>query len=202
MKIFRRFAFQMPLLTSSSLIILVALTNCGPSEAERKAKEESARVAAKEAATIKLQYNMIRLMPYIDPHMDEYLSLPAKPRPGQAYLRGKIVPVSVKGKLIHRLYLDLPDALRAINPDEIGTVLLLSCTRKSVGFYSGRGGGAGGASTETCEMKIVDTTIPEVVGTETFNSPNPPAYIENRFGGDMEVKSSTIIEYLLALPRK
>jgi hypothetical protein len=142
--------------------------------------------------------SMRNLMPYIHPRVEEYLSLPTKKKQGQAYIRGKVVPVSVGTKSIHMFYLDLPDDLRAINPDEVGTILLLSCATKTAGSYTG----GGWALTETCEMKIVDTTIPEVVGTKTFESERPPPTTNKRYGEEMRVKSHTIIKYLMSLPRQ
>jgi hypothetical protein len=200
MKTCQSFSFSMsPWASLGVTILLVALTSCGSGEVDRKIKEErAARAAAEEAAVMDRKNNMLRLMPYIHPRIDEYLSLPTKTKQGQAYIRGKVIPVSVEGKSIHSLYLDLPDDLRAVNPDEVGTILLLSCTSKTTGIYTG----GGMATTETCELKIVDATIPEVIGAKTFDSERPPSTTNNRLSQIMRVKSHIIIKYLLSLPRK
>lgn len=69
------------------------------------------------------------------------------------YLAGKAVIVEVTDREIDRLSFDLPDAIRATTPEEVGTLIFLKCRTPEVGSYTS----GATARDHVCDMVAYDT---------------------------------------------
>lgn len=120
---------------------------------------------------------------------------------GRAYLNGKVVVLDKKEKSIDSINSSLPDEMRATRADDIGTVVWLDWGEHMTGTYTT----GGGAYYYTCQVTVIDRSIPAKVGTRSFRGSAPPStttssyYGQNHYGSRPD---DEIIQYLKGLPRR
>ncbi len=132
-------------------------------------------------------------------HVDDYLAVSKEQTEQGPYLRGKVVVIDRKEKSVDREILDgIPSELHASGPDDLGTVVLLEWGRQVGPVYTN---GAIGMI-HTCEVAIVDNSIPAIVGRRGFRGSDPPSETHGRgeIFGDRPVKA--VIDFLTGLPRE
>ena len=76
-----------------------------------------------------------KVMSSFSPHLPEYLNNQwIEKRDAEPYLLGKAVTIDVDQKAVDEwTYPKLPDAIRALTPDEVGTVVQIKWDREKVG---------------------------------------------------------------------
>ena len=121
---------------------------------------------------------------------------------GRGYLKGKVLIIDKKEKGIDPLNSSLPETLRATSPEEVKTVVWLNWNENLVGHYEG----GGSAYVYTCQMTIIDNTIPAIVAVKKMRGSEPPEYITVYSYGNLPSYGNghgdkpDIIGYLRKLP--
>jgi len=127
------------------------------------------------------------------PYLSEYLSFSATQQ-GEPYIRGKVITVDTRRKAVDHLYFDLPQELRATQPEEVGTVVWVECT--SVTTVVRRVGGSTNNTVDyRCEVSVIDKAASAIVGQKRFEDTSGEQGYE-------EVLYGPIASYLAGLPRK
>jgi hypothetical protein len=149
-----------------------------------------------------------------DPYVEEYLRPPEVPdwianaeadaqdpdyvAPDPPTVAGKLVIVNRDKKEIDDLFVDLPDGLRAENPEEVGTVVWVSFARVAVGTYTD---GATGYA-HSCTVHVIDKAGWTVTAIRRFQGSAPPSFKKHSGDAEGSKPDSAVIEYLKNLPRK
>jgi hypothetical protein len=147
-------------------------------------------------------------------HIREYsivsgLKNPARTSPHRtkAYLKGKIIPVNRMESRIDDIYFSLPEGLRATKPEDVGTIVWLDWEKDTVGHYCPEGLGGCFSSDDpaivnTCDVTIIDKSIPAIVVERNFRGSDPPEKKEKGGSGSGSMPTKEIIDYLKNLPKK
>ena len=130
------------------------------------------------------------------------VSIPAlRSMPGRGYIKGKVVLLDLKEKVIDSINSDLRNDMRATTEAETGTVVWLDWREELVGNYSSGGGGY----VYTCRLTVIDLSIPAKVAVRSFRGSDPPSYVTSQFYGQDhygDKPSEKIISYLESLPKR
>jgi hypothetical protein len=137
------------------------------------------------------------------PHTSEYLTPvglqeQASIRP---HIKGKIVLIDKNARAISTWQMELPSALRATRPDEVGTIVWIKERKEKVGEYvdlSGRSEGS--AYMYVWDLTLIDKSIPAIVGRATLRGSDPPETSQEGFRSGTIPLTDTI-EYLESLRR-
>lgn len=136
---------------------------------------------------------------------------------GKAYLRGQVGVVNVKEKKWDWLIGDyLPKDLVAHRPQDVSTVIYLDWDSRAVGMYNTttyQGGrvvnqGQTLAKQQSCQVTIVDLTIPAIVAEQVFDGRPPSAGYYNDGTktavplGSAPKPVEEVEAYILSLPRR
>jgi hypothetical protein len=148
---------------------------------------------------IRSGFRRLRSAPF-EKHLSEYASIRGLEREqaAEAYIRGKIVAVNRSENQIDDIYFDLPQELRAAQPEEVGTVVWLEWGADRIGMYTD----GAGAYAHTCKVTIIDMSIPAIIAERDFRGSRPP---ETKSGSGSRYGSKPtdkIVGYLKGLPRK
>lgn len=109
-----------------------------------------------------------------EPKARDYMSLvgfaPPPPPQKDGYLRGKVVTVDRNASVIDDLFVDLPSRLRAMTPDEVGTVVFLNWDRQHTGHTivrkePGRDKFVEDLYVYTCSIMCVDRETKRVIAS-------------------------------------
>ncbi len=124
-----------------------------------------------------------------------YLDQPITVSTNAPYRVGKILPVNVDTRQIDPIYDQLPAALQARNPDEVGTVIRIDC---DVDANWRR-------STSDCMLSVIDFDKLTAVGQSTIvgTAVGPPASQSSSYndGGQFELRDTeAILAYITNLP--
>ncbi|MGH9819470.1 MAG: hypothetical protein ACRD43_04805 [Pyrinomonadaceae bacterium] len=137
-------------------------------------------------------------------HVTQYLERPQNPLnvrkdvPGdQVVIKGKLIPVDRTTKSISSLYGDLPDNLRPITPDEVGTIMWVNCSGRLDGEYSD---GSSARSNE-CDLTFIDAASKQFLWMDTVITP-PPAKKPAGEYSEAPDPTADILKYLAAVPRR
>ncbi len=131
-------------------------------------------------------------------HMSEYTSV-SNQQPGAWYVHGKVLPIEMRTNTVEvQTYYELPGDLRAISPEDVGTVLWLDCTTGTVGTYT-----SGGAAKQwVCDVTLIDLSIPAIIGEKSFTGSEPPLTTTKSSGETGSFPVKEIVDYLESLPQK
>jgi hypothetical protein len=127
-----------------------------------------------------------------------YIAVPDEREPGECYLRGKVVVVNLTDKGLDSLHFRIPDALRARQPDEVGTVVLVHREDRQAGTYTD---GAPGY-VRACDMTIVDEVRRTVAGTVAVEGSHPPPAKTGHGAQYGSEPDDEALAQLVALPRR
>jgi hypothetical protein len=116
-----------------------------------------------------------------------------------AYVKGKVIPVSVADREVDWLYYDLPDDLRPAAPDQVGTVVWLRWDKVKVGQYGNNGGDA---NVQTCDVTVIDLAARRVVDQRRFVGGEPPQSSRRGSSASGSKPTEPIVAYLKSLPRR
>jgi len=128
------------------------------------------------------------------PYIESYANATGRSRPDNgnaAYLQGKVFVVEEHD--VSPVEYRLPDELVANNPDEVGTIVQVSYTRKEVGKWSN---GTPGYQW-TGHVKIIDRSSGETIVEDKSFDGDPQGTVG---GGDKP--ESAISNYLVGLERR
>jgi hypothetical protein len=143
--------------------------------------------------------SMIRdhqLAPFRD-HAYGYATAPARDLSGCPYVRGKVVAVNGHSRRIDDVYFSLPDALRAVDPGEVGTIAITEWGERRVGHYTN----GGDALRYTLDVTLVDPAVPAVVGRRSFLGGDPPETTKSSGDHYGSQPTSEVMSWLEQLPR-
>lgn len=120
---------------------------------------------------------------------------PVAPEPPA--LVGKVVVIDRKEREVDDLHFDLPETLRAKEPEEVGTVVWVEWGQIQEGSYTD----GSAAYIQTCVVTVIDREKWEVLGRNTFQGASPPSF--KKGGGSRTGSKPTkeIVQYLSSLPR-
>jgi hypothetical protein len=134
-------------------------------------------------------------------HIRDYLTIPKEQFQLGEYLRGQVVAIDVGTREVDEdVFFDLPAGLRAATPEEVGTVVLLKWGTKMVGMYTGPNGFGGVADAQTCEVTVIDRSIPAVVARRSFQGHDPPTHYNGTRTGPKPVEE--VVNFLTGLPHE
>jgi hypothetical protein len=135
--------------------------------------------------------------------MDDYLARPSgglgdmdrSPR-----IKGKVVVVDRKARLLDDLHWDLSGSVRADTPDEVGTVVWLDWGSEAIGSYNtGRV-----ATIVTCTVSVIDHASHTVLARKVFKGDEPPYHVSRPKGETGPIAgpkpTGSIVTYLESLP--
>lgn len=95
----------------------------------------------------------------------------------QPYLKGKVVVVDQYDKIDTEEYIS-DSTKRSVSPEEIESIIQISCDKgRSIGTYNTPEGMIP-AYSNVCKIRVIDTTIPAVIGEKTFTSTELPQTIQ------------------------
>jgi len=114
-----------------------------------------------------------------------------------ASLVGKVVVIDRKEQEVDDLQFDLPEEIRARQPEEVGTVVWLDWGRETQGGYTD----GTAAYVQTCTVTVIHREKWEVLGTTVFRGSDPPSF--KKGGGSRSGSKPTdeVVRFLAALPR-
>lgn len=120
------------------------------------------------------------------------------------YIRRKAIVIDTDREKISKLNIDIfrSDGPIALNPEEIGTVILLNSGKELVGHYAKPGMTklkSADAYRTVCALKIIDTKEERMVGFKLFSS-EPPIISSGWEDRKGEVPYKEIVDYILSLP--
>lgn len=148
--------------------------------------------------------DLFQLQPFKD-RVSEYATVPGlKNRtksnryPTKPYIKGKIILIDKSHNKISNIYYELPEELRATKPEEVGTIVWLKCGRDKVGSYTD----GEDATVITCQVTVIDKSIPIIVNKTKFKGSEPPQVKERGVSGSGEMPTKDIVDYLRSLPQK
>jgi hypothetical protein len=135
--------------------------------------------------------------------MKGYLSVRQElPELGE-YIRGKLVIVNAREKAVDdEVFSELPAEMCAARPAEVGTVVLLKWDWQSVGYYAGPEGHHGSGRVHTCDVTVIDQSIPAIVARKTFHGGSPPLTKVGSGDAYGSRPVGEIVTYLRGLPRE
>lgn len=131
-------------------------------------------------------------------HLDAYMkeSKGMEPTPGQK-LAGKLITVDINERKIDYLYFDLPDNMRADNPEEVGTIVQLNWGKNQVGEYTG----GKPAWKQYCFVSVMDKASGKLFFQNVFEGSDPPSTIKSsQSSGSSSKPSDEIVAFLKGLP--
>jgi hypothetical protein len=143
------------------------------------------------------------LKPY-KAHLPEYLKTASAANPEQmeaaSYLpvKGKVIPVDMKGKDIDPVFFDLSNDFKPKNPDEIGTIAALWWEERRIGSY----GGKGGAYQMYCTIMVLDKATGTLLASKSFVGSEPPSTSQNGASQTGDKPYKEITEFLNGLPHR
>jgi hypothetical protein len=115
------------------------------------------------------------------------------------YIKGKIIIIDNQKNKIDHIYYDLPENLRATKPENVGTIVLLEWGEDKIGFYASP---RSEAIVITCQVTVIDKSIPAIVSKVNFEGPPPPAILKSGESATGAMPTQEIVNYLQGLPRK
>jgi hypothetical protein len=139
-----------------------------------------------------------KIKPFKD-RLPEYTAI-TRTQVGDPYLKGKIIAIDKNRNIIDKLYYDLSEELRANTPEEVGTIVWLQCDENVVGYYGSTQTEGSEATYWTCDVTIIDKSIPAILEKRNFAGAPPPSKSAGSGTGGKPTKE--IIDYLVSLPRK
>lgn len=125
--------------------------------------------------------------------------VPAANEPNRppAKVKGKIIPIDVKAREIDYVYFDMPDDIRPIKPEDVGTVALLEWDKVQVGTYSG----GSPAYQQTVRVTVVDKDTRGVIGQAEYQGSMPPQRKKSSESGTGSKPEGEVVNFLKTLPR-
>jgi hypothetical protein len=135
-------------------------------------------------------------------HIKDYLAITGEQPEQGEYLRGKVIVINARDKEVDSdVFFELPSALQAPTPEEVGTIVVLKWSSTMVGMYVSDRGNEGVASVQTCEALVIDKSIPAIVGRRRFEGGSPPLYYT---GGSRDGPKpiQAVVDYITSLPRE
>lgn len=144
--------------------------------------------------------NYEKLKPF-ESHLSEYTSISGFKNDDGMYIKGKIIPIDKEpnySSISYSYYFRLPEELRATQPEEVGTIVLLERSDERVGTYTD----GAGAYVTTIEVTIIDKSIPMIIGRKSFRGENPLS-AKYGYGANYGLPPTIeIIDFLKGLPRR
>jgi hypothetical protein len=138
-----------------------------------------------------------RTKPFLS-HMSEYTFFPnLKESSSATGITGKAITIDKIKNEIDDTFFDLPTELQASKPEEVGTVVWVSCNEHIAGTYTS----GSKAWVQSCDVTVIDKSTASVVGKRIFSSGGPPQ--TKSYSGDWHGSKpkSEIVDYIKSLKR-
>jgi hypothetical protein len=117
----------------------------------------------------------------------------------QGYIKGKVVLVESDPESLSVFHDDLPGSLRAMEPDEVGTVVVIRQSWRKVGKYSD----GEPAFRDVWRITVVDLARRKVVGRALLRGDRPPFMADTSAGENYgDPPWHELVAYLKDLPRR
>lgn len=125
--------------------------------------------------------------------------------PDSPYLRGKLVTIDVdRAEVDYWTYPKLPEDIRAMTPDQVGTVGLIKWDFEKVGYYENveTGRQTGDAFQSNARLTLIDWVEKTRIAEMTFEGAAPVGGLTR--DGDFKSMQPMfqIVDYLTSLPRR
>ena len=131
-------------------------------------------------------------------HLTEYTHFPKLNESGSSTtISGKAITIDKTTNEIDETYFDLPAELKASKPEEVGTVVWISCSESVAGTYQS---GAKGYLWN-CDVTVIDLATASTVGKKSFSGDHPPQTKSNTSDWHGSKPNSEIISYIKSLKR-
>lgn len=114
------------------------------------------------------------------------------------YIKGKIVVVNKTEVKVDDPYFDLPEEVKALKPEDVGTIVWVTYEPSVVGRYTGGSLGY----RYTANVTVIDKASGTIIGRSTFKGGEPPSTKKGSGDAYGSKPSNDIKNYLLGLPRK
>jgi hypothetical protein len=130
------------------------------------------------------------------PFMSAYLAPPKAAAPGAIPPRvGKMVVIDSGTQEVDWLWFDLPDQMRAANPSQVVTVVLIQWTKTHFGDYDN----GAKAYQHSCDVTVIDQATRTVIGTKHFVGSEPPETIQSSQSGEGSKPTAEVLTFLKKL---
>ena len=129
-------------------------------------------------------------------HLSEYTFFPAlKDSSSSTTIRGKVITIDKTKTEIDDTFFDLPTELKATKPEEVGTVVWVSCSEYVAGTYVS----GSKAYVQTCEVTVIDKSSASIIGKRSLTGSQPPQ--TKTYSGDWHGSKpkSEIVDYIKSL---
>jgi hypothetical protein len=129
-------------------------------------------------------------------HLSEYTFFPNLKESGSSgSINGKVITIDKIKNEIDDTFFDLPTELKASKPEEVGTVVWVSCSEHIAGTYVS----GSKAWVQSCEVTVIDKSTGSVIGKQTFSGDRPPQ--TKTYSGDWHGSKpkSEIVDYIKSL---
>lgn len=145
---------------------------------------------------------MNSFLPYISeylntPFVDQYATKP--------YLSGKVVTVDVDRRIVDTwTYPKLAEAIRAKNPQEVGTLVLIKWGREKIGDYQNveTGERTGEAFRGKASLTVIDWNNKFKLAEEVITGEEPATALRGKGNYESQQPMFKILAYLKRLPQK
>ena len=131
-------------------------------------------------------------------HMSEYTFFPTlKESSSSTGITGKAITIDKIKNEIDDTFFDLPTELKASTPEEVGTVVWVSCNEHIAGTYVS----GSKAYVQTCDVTVIEKSTASIVGKRTLSGDQPPQ--TKSYSGDWHGSKpkSEIVDYIKSLKR-
>lgn len=170
--------------------------------AEEKAKAEQ---IAKAEESRQLEAKRLSGVRTLKELANKYYTLPGLvPYSGDEYIKGKVLVLDRTAESIADLNSSLPSDLRAATVAEVGTIVWLDWGQELAVYY-GDYFSLDKGYRYTCQVTVIDRSLPAKVGSQHFLGSDPPSQVyASKYGRDYygSKPTSEIIAYLKSLPRR
>jgi hypothetical protein len=131
-------------------------------------------------------------------HLSEYTHFPRlNESSSSTTITGKAITIDKTTNEIDDTFYDLPSELKASKPEEVGTVVWISCSESVSGTYQS---GAKGY-VWNCDVTVIDKATASTVGKKSFSGDHPPQTKSGTSDWHGSKPTSEILSYIKSLKR-
>lgn len=146
------------------------------------------------------KYKRERINAFISTTLNGLKSVPPEKGTGNdPYLTGKLLLVDKETEAIDPLFYQLPLELRASNPSEVGTIVLLKWRQEGVGYYTGTNKTA---KQWHCDVEVIDFNGRRSLVEKDIIGHMPPNILTKGDTPEGYKPDKKVIDFLTSLPRR
>ena len=132
-------------------------------------------------------------------HLSEYTNISNLKEATSALttFSGKAISIDKTTSEVDETFFDLPSDVKATKPEEVTTVVWVSCTEHEAGSYTS----GSKAYVKDCDVTVIDTLSDTIIGKRSFTGESPPQRKSYRGDWHGSKPNTNIIEYIKSLKR-